>query len=107
MARVDIDEADVVRRIEDALFPGLGRATRETARLARSNTPDHPDTPGPIARDSIESEVDRATMTGRVGSPLLRFRFLELGTVKMAPRAPLRRAIDELGPRYPEMVRRG
>lgn len=46
-------------------------------------------------RRSVAREVDRATLTARVGTNLKYGRCLELGTVRMAARPWLRRALAE------------
>jgi hypothetical protein len=57
--------------------------------------PPHVDTGALLA--SIESSVDNATMTGRVGTNLPYGLYLELGTKRgLAPRPWLRRALAEM-----------
>lgn len=102
MARVELDPA-FDRNLARALAGPLGRIGRETARRAAELTPVRT---GQSAA-SVEYEVDAAASAVRVGSRLLKYRFLEIGTRHMAARAPLRRAVDELAPSYPRMVARG
>lgn len=101
-ASVEIDP-DFGRRLDGLLADRLEAMGRASVRQARANMPVRTG----ASRASVTSEVDRATLTMRFGSPLLRVRFLELGTEHMAPRAPLRRALDELGPDYKRMLIRG
>lgn len=47
-------------------------------------------------RASVSHEVDKATLTGRVGTNVDYGKFLELGTVKMAARPWLRPALEKM-----------
>lgn len=93
------------RDLSASLAVRLDAMGHASVSLAKANTPDSPETPGAQARDSIEYEVDRDRLAMRFGSQLLKFRFLEIGTVHYEPRAPLRRTADELGPDYLRIAR--
>lgn len=102
MATMEIDPS-FERRLARWSVDRLDVVGRTLAEEARRNTPVRTGQ----AQASVIYEVDPDTDTVRVGSPLLKYRFLELGTARMAPRAPLRRALDTLSSRLGEVYLRG
>lgn len=79
---------DVIRRkalarlgfVGDMLLPRI-----------RANSPDRT---GELDR-SYAYEVDESEYVLRIGTELERGKFIELGTVRMSPRAPIRRTLNE------------
>lgn len=83
--------ADLVGKLD-----GVGRA------LVKGFRRRSPDDTGALDA-SYTHEVDEANARVLAGTELLRGRFVELGTERMAPRAPMRRTLAEDG----ESVMRG
>jgi hypothetical protein len=87
--------ADLHRRLA-----AVGRAL--VPRVRRRS----PDDTGDLDR-SYRFEVDEANDRVLVGTELLHGRMIELGTTRMAPRAPMRKALAEERPTIERTFERG
>lgn len=84
----ELGSRDALRRtVADRLGP-LGEFL--VARI-RSNSPDRS---GELDA-SYKFEIDETLGMLRVGSELVRSKYVELGTIRMSPQAPIRRALAE------------
>jgi len=76
-----------------ARLPKLGEVL---VAMVRERTPVREEDPQPgLLRDSMTFEVDREAGVVRIGTPLEIGRYIELGTERMAPRAPIRKALAD------------